>query len=468
MPLNVALDARAARRLPWLVAAAFFMQTLDGTILNTSLPSMAKSLHEDPLKMQGVFISYLLTVALLIPVSGWISDRFGSRKTFVGAIGLFTLGSLLCALSQNLEMLIASRVVQGVGGAMMLPVGRLVVLRAFPRQDFVRVMSFIAVPGLIGPLLGPVLGGWLVQYASWHWIFLINIPIGVIGAIAAYRDMPDLKSTDKMHFDVVGFILIGIAMVGLTIALDSMGEQHRAGAPIILTVLVASASLAIYWARAHKVAEPLFSPKLLATRSFSIGILGNLFARLGSGAMPLLIPLLLQVDMGYTPSEAGMMLIPLALGAMAIKPLANPIIERWGYRKVLTINTLLLGLGLAGLGAFRPDGSLWVLLGYLSVLGLINSMQFTAMNTVTLVDLPDEDASAGNSLLSMVVQLSMSFGVAVGGALLGAFSAIESTPVAFSYTFVCVGLACMLAAGMFLQLDAETGKRPKPAPKLSV
>nr|MBF0682692.1 MFS transporter [Pseudomonas sp.] len=203
----VSLDARTARVLPWLVAIAFFMQTLDGTILNTALPAMARDLAEDPLRMQGVVISYMLTVALLIPASGWLADRFGSRRIFFTAIVLFTLGSLFCAMSVSFNQLVMSRVLQGVGGALMLPVGRLVVLRAYPRTEFVRVMTFIALPGLVGPLIGPTLGGWLVEYASWHWIFLINLPVGLVGCIAAFRFMPDLKSVERVRFDTVGFIL---------------------------------------------------------------------------------------------------------------------------------------------------------------------------------------------------------------------------------------------------------------------
>ena len=229
----VALDARTARILPWLVAIAFFMQTLDGTILNTALPAMARDLAENPLRMQGVVIAYMLTVALLIPASGWIADRFGSRRIFVAAIVLFSLGSLLCALSTSFNQLVASRVLQALGGALMLPVGRLVVLRAFPRSEFVRIMAFIALPGLVGPLLGPTLGGWLVEYASWHWIFLINLPVGVIGCIAALRFMPDLKGPERVRFDTLGFVLFGAAMAllaGLATPAAWLGLALAAGA----------------------------------------------------------------------------------------------------------------------------------------------------------------------------------------------------------------------------------------------
>ena len=284
----VALDARTARILPWLVAIAFFMQTLDGTILNTALPAMARDLAENPLRMQGVVIAYMLTVALLIPASGWIADRFGSRRIFVAAIVLFSLGSLLCALSTSFNQLVASRVLQALGGALMLPVGRLVVLRAFPRSEFVRIMAFIALPGLVGPLLGPTLGGWLVEYASWHWIFLINLPVGVIGCIAALRFMPDLKGPERVRFDTLGFVLFGAAMVLITIALEGLGEMHMPHARVMLLLFGGAACMAAYWLRAGRIDAPLFSPTLFHTRSFAVGIFGNLFARLGGGALPFL------------------------------------------------------------------------------------------------------------------------------------------------------------------------------------
>ncbi len=465
MPISPALDARTARLLPWIVAIAFFMQTLDGTILNTALPAMARDLLEDPLRMQSVVIAYMLTVALLIPTSGWVADRFGTRKIFFGAILLFSCGSLLCALSTSLTQLVAARVIQGIGGALMMPVGRLVVLRAYPRSELVRIMSFITVPGLLGPLIGPTLGGWLVEYASWHWIFLINLPVGVMGCIAVWRVMPDMRSAERSRFDTPGFILFGAAMVLITIALEGLGELQLAHMRVMLLLLGGLACLAAYWLRAVQVSEPLFAPSLFRTRTFAVGILGNLFARLGSGSLPFLVPLLLQVALGYSPAQAGMSMIPLALSAMAVKPLAKPLIERLGYRAILTGNTLLLGALLASLGLVHGSTPYALLLLQLGVLGAVNSLQFTAMNAVTLIDLDDANASSGNSLLSVVVQLAISLGIASGAALLGGFSnevgtgQISSVLDAFQLTFVCVGVVSMFAAAIFLQLSPSDGKQ---------
>ena len=327
MPERAPLDATTARWLPWVVAIAFFMQSLDGTILNTALPAMAQDLAENPLRMQGVIIAYMLTVALLIPASGWIADRFGTKRIFFGAILLFSIGSLLCALSNTLTQLIGARVIQGLGGALMLPVGRLVVLRAYPRSELVRIMGFITIPGLLGPLIGPTMGGWMVQYLTWHWIFLINLPVGAVGCYAVWRFIPDLRGSERTRFDSLGFVLFGAAMVLITIAMEGLGELHLPHLRVMLLLFGGLACLAAYWLRAVHTDNPLFAPSLFKVRTFAVGILGNLFARLGSGALPFLVPLLLQVALGYSPSQAGMSMLPLAAAAMLAKSIARPLIE---------------------------------------------------------------------------------------------------------------------------------------------
>ena len=457
------LTPRIARILPWLVAVAFFMQALDGTILNTALPSMARSLNEDPLRMQGVVIAYLLTVALLIPASGWVADRFGTRRVFIFAIFLFSLGSLFCALSPSLGVLVVARVVQGLGGALMMPVGRLVILRVYPRSDLVRVLSFVTIPGLLGPLTGPTLGGWLVEYASWHWIFLINIPVGLLGIVFAIRLMPDLRGATLSRFDSPGFLLFGGAMVLITIALEGLGELHMPHVRVVMLLIGGLVLLAAYWLRALNVEAPLFPPSLFKTRTFAVGVLGNLFARLGSGALPFLTPLLLQVGLGFAPAKAGMTMIPLAAMAMVVKPLAKGILDLFGYRRLLVGNTLLLGSLIAGLGLIDQDTPyLWLLI-HLGLLGGVNSLQFTAMNTLTLIDLRDDNASAGNSLLSVVMQLSIGLGVACAAALLGGFKSdveINAGDVlgAFHATYLSVGLMSMAAAAIFFQLARDDGR----------
>ncbi|MCZ4501157.1 MAG: transporter, partial [Marmoricola sp.] len=340
-------DEKSNKLLLWLVAIGFFMQTLDATIVNTALPAMASSLGESPLRMQSVLVAYSLTMAMLIPASGWMADRFGTRRLFVTAIALFTLGSLCCALSHSLSQLVASRVLQGLGGAMLLPVGRLAVLRAFPRDQFLQAMSFVAVPGLIGPLIGPTLGGWLVQYATWHWIFLINLPVGVIGCFATLKFMPEGRIESVKPFDFGGYLLLAFGMVSISLSLDGLSELGLRQASVLVLLVFGMASLVAYWLRASRRPDPLFSPHLFSIPSLSIGLLGNLFARLGSACMPFLIPLLLQVSMGYAPSEAGMMMLPVAIAGMFTKSFATPLIRRAGYRSVLVGNTVLVGVLMA-------------------------------------------------------------------------------------------------------------------------
>ena len=462
------LDPATKRLLPWVVAIAFFMQTLDGTILNTALPSMARDLGESPLRMQSVVIAYMLTVALFIPASGWLADRFGTRRAFLAAIGLFSLGSLLCALSPSLPWLTAARVLQGVGGALLLPVGRLTILRAFPRSELLKVLSFVTIPGLVGPLLGPPLGGWLVEVASWHWVFLINLPVGVLGVFAALRYMPDLRAAAGQRFDWPGFATFSLGLALVTLGLQGLGE-HAIGAPLsMLLVIVGLVSMAAYWVHAARTEKPLFSLALFRIPTFSVGILGNLFARLGSGAMPFLTPLFLQVGLGYAPSRAGLTMVPIVLGSILIKFFAEPVIRCFGYRRVLVVNTLLLGGFIAGFWFVDATTPQLAILVYLGLFGIVNSLQFSAMNTITLGDLDDARASAGNSLLSVVMQLSMSLGVAAAGALLAAFATPVVIPIAsdigpsnllhtFHATYVCLGALSALAAGVFFQLGRRAG-----------
>lgn len=452
-------------RLLWLVAAGFFMQTLDSTIVTTALPSMARSLNESPLRMQSVIIAYTLTMAILIPASGWLADRFGTRTAFFSAIVLFVGGSALCALSGSLRELALARVVQGAGGSMLLPVGRLAVLRNIPRERYLPALALVTIPGLVGPLIGPTLGGWLAQYSSWHWIFLINIPVGLLGAIFTLTVMPQSRRTPLESFDVSGYAMIAIAMATLSVALDGLAELHLQHAVVLMLFVFGLATLSGYWLHASQRERPLFPARLFGVSSFSIGLLGNLFARIGSGAVPYLLPLTLQVGLGYTPMQAGLMMIPTAAAAMLTKRPATPLIIRLGYRRVLMGNTLVVGASIAGFALVGPGQPMWLRVLQFAIFGAANSLQFTAMNTLTLKDLGHDYASSGNSLLSMVQMVSMSFGVAAAAALLTTFTtllqALSAAELlhAFHLTFLCVGCITMAATWIFSQLAAHVGGR---------
>ncbi|PLR20923.1 MULTISPECIES: multidrug transporter subunit MdtD [Pantoea] len=451
-------SARSMAGLPWIAAMAFFMQALDATILNTALPAIATSLERSPLAMQSAIISYTLTVAMLIPVSGWLADRYGTRKIFILAVSLFTLGSLACALSGSLSMLVVSRVVQGIGGAMMMPVARLALLRAYPRSELLPVLNFVTMPGLVGPILGPMLGGLLVTYASWHWIFLLNIPIGIAGIFYARKYMPDF-TTPKRRFDFSGFLLFGLGLVLISVGIELFGERVVLPWQALLVLFGGIALLLLYIVHARRHPAPLINLPMFKTRTFSVGIIGNIASRLGTGCIPFLMPLMLQVGFGYPALIAGCMMGPTAIGALLAKSTVTQVLRRFGYRHTLVGITIIIGILIATFSLQSPGGSVVMLLAALLILGMAMSTQFTAMNTITLADLNDENASGGNSVLAVTQQLSISFGVAVSAAVLRFYQDVEATTVAqFHATFLTMGVVTVLSAFTFMMLRPSDGR----------
>lgn len=446
----------------WIVAFGFFMQALDTTIVNTAIPSMARDLNVSPLNMHSVIVSYVLTVAITLPISGWLADRFGVRNIFFCAIVLFSIGSVLCAFSTSLDQLVMARVVQGVGGAMMVPVGRLTVMKIVPREQYMSAMTFVTTPGQIGPLLGPALGGILVQYASWHWIFLINIPVGIIGAIATLMLMPNYTMQTK-RFDFLGFVLLAVGMATLTLALD--GQRSTGGSPLLLglLILVGIFSLLFYLMHGRNNDNALFSLKLFDNRIYSIGLLGSFTGRIGSGMLPFMTPIFLQVGLGYSPFHAGLMMIPMVLGNMGTKRVVVRIVNLFGYRNALVGATVALALVVLLFPAVALLGWVWMLPVVLLLQGMVNAIRFSSMNTLTLKELPDDLASSGNSLLSMIMQLSMSIGVTVAGLLLGSFAhgAVTNSAAAhqtFIYTYLCMALVIVLPALVFWRVPKDVSK----------
>ncbi|HBB6759539.1 TPA: MFS transporter [Citrobacter amalonaticus] len=447
----------------WIVAFGFFMQSLDTTIVNTALPSMAKSLGESPLHMHMVVVSYVLTVAVMLPASGWLADKIGVRNIFFTAIVLFTLGSLFCAGSGTLNELVMARVLQGVGGAMMVPVGRLTVMKIVPREQYMAAMTFVTLPGQIGPLLGPALGGILVEYASWHWIFLINLPVGIVGAIATLLLMPNYTMQTR-RFDLSGFLLLATGMAVLTIALD--GSKGMGMSSFALGALVVGGVAAILLYLKHAKANPraLFSLHLFRTPTFSLGLFGSFAGRIGSGMLPFMTPVFLQIGLGFSPFHAGLMMIPMVLDSMGMKRIVVQVVNRFGYRRVLVATTLGLSVVTLLFMSTALLGWYYVLPLVLFVQGMVNSTRFSSMNTLTLKDLPDELASSGNSLLSMIMQLSMSIGVTVAGLLLGMFGQQQITVdsrtshTVFMYTWLCMAFIIALPAVIFARVPNDTHK----------
>ena len=459
---NPALDSKTAKILPWIIAVAFFMQMLDGTALNTALPSMASDLDTTPVHMQSVVISYALTLAFMIPASGWIAEHFGAKRVFMAAMCLFTVSSLACGMATSLPLLIVFRVVQGIGGALMVPTGRLIALQTYPREQFVDILSFITMPSLVGPLIGPTLGGLMVEYLSWQWIFFINLPVGIIGILATARFMPTIaKSDEATAFDLWGFLLFGGFMLSTTIGLEGIGEFHFP-LEITLTLLATGIiSIVLYFCYARHKTTPIFAISLFAVRNFRIGILGNICARLGNGAMPFLTPLLLQLGLGYSPMQAGMSMIPMTVGAIVAKWVVTKLVHQFGFKLVLVINTMILGVMIAIYSLITTEMDYWLMLAIFTVFGLVNSTQFTAMNTVTLVDLSQRQASSGNSLFAAVQQLSMGMGVAVAASILDCFldaSSRQAVLAALSSTYLCLGAIAFISTLLFLQLGKSSVK----------
>ncbi|SEL97107.1 multidrug transporter subunit MdtD [Acinetobacter sp. DSM 11652] len=446
------------RLLVFLVSIGFFMQGLDTTIINTAIPAIAHHLNEDPLHMHSVVVAYVLSVAACIPLSGWLADRFGVRNVYFSAIIIFTLASLGCAFSSNLNELLFFRVIQGIGGALLLPVGRLAMLKIIPRTQFLAAMSLMSLAGLIGPLIGPTLGGWLVEYVTWEWIFLINIPIGLIGVFLTFKAMPNVTETHVAKFDFFGFLLLIIAMVGLSLGIENFASPYLPlWWSIVLIVFGLSAS-AWYMVHAHTHQNALFRGKLFKNQIFAIGIVGNFFARLGGNAMPFLIPLMLQVAFGFEPFITGLLMIPTVLGSLASKPIIRQIIQRFGYRRVLLVNTCLIGLCIASFALTSAETPLWLRTLHFFIFGMLNSLQFVSMNTLTLKDLPQQNASSGNSFLSMIMMVSMSIGVALAGTLVNVFTAYLGTAQmqqAFQWTLILMGSINIITMFIFWKIPKE-------------
>jgi EmrB/QacA subfamily drug resistance transporter len=409
-----ALPEEAIKRLlPWLVAVAFFMQALDTTILNTAVPAIARALAVTPLSMKAVLASYTLSLAVFIPISGWMADRFGTRRVFASAIGLFTLGSLLCGISSNIHVLVACRILQGCGGAMMVPVGRLTMVRTFPKSELVRAMSFVAIPGLIGPMLGPIAGGLIVAYFHWRVIFFINLPIGLLGLYLVYRHLPDYREPITHPLDVTGLILFGTGIGLLSYVLEVFGEHTLSWPAMIGLLIVSAVLLAAYGLRATRTEFPLLRLALFRLRTFRAAVSGSFFTRLGLGGIPFLFPLLYQVGLGFTPIESGLLMVPQAFAAMSLKITMPIILRRVGYRRVLLSNTIIIGLMIllfATIGAGTP---VWLIVIQLFVFGFFTSLQYTSMNTLVYADVTEKEASSASTIASTTQQMSISFGVAV-------------------------------------------------------
>jgi EmrB/QacA subfamily drug resistance transporter len=451
------------RILPWLVAVAFFMESLDTTILNTALPAIASALGVPALSMKAVLTSYTLSLAVFIPVSGWVADRFGTRAVFSAAIGIFTLGSLLCGLSNSIHVLVGCRILQGCGGAMMVPVGRLTMVRTFAKSELVRAMSFVAIPALIGPMLGPLVGGLIVSLLHWRVIFFVNLPMGLFGLYMVHKHLPDYRAEHSEPLDVVGMALFGSGVALLSWVLEIFGEHTLGGRSIAGLLAISMILLAAYGRHAVTTAHPLLNLRVFRIRSLRAAISGSFLTRLGVGGIPFLLPLLYQVGLGYTPIQSGLLIMPQPIAAIGLKMTMPLILTRFGYRGVLLSNTVAVGLLIILFAVIAPGtpAALIVLLAF--AFGFFQSLQFTSMNTLVYADVTESETSMASTIASTAQQMSMSFGVAAASLVTALFipdrfhSDSRQLIHGVHLAFLVLGGVTVLSAIVFTQLRKDDG-----------
>jgi EmrB/QacA subfamily drug resistance transporter len=450
--------------LPWVVATALFMEQLDATIVNTAIPSIAASLHVTPLSLKSVVTSYILSLAVGIPVSGWIADRFGTRKVFGTAIAIFTFASVLCGLSLNAPMMTAARLLQGIGGAMMMPVGRLAIIRTFPKNELLAAMNFVIIPALIGPLLGPTLGGLLVHWISWRAIFFVNVPVGLVALFLVVRYMPDYHGHERRPFDVIGMILFSCGTALLSWLLEIFGEHTLDPTTAFVMLVLSITLLAAYAWHASGIEFPLLRLSLFRIRTFRVSVLGGFITRLGVGGLPFLLPLLYQIGLGLPAWKSGLLMMPTALAAMGMKLVSTRVLGKFGYRQVLIVNTVFIGITISLFATVNPGTPLALVVAFSLLYGFFNSLQFSSMNSLAYADIASTDSSMASTISSSFQQLSMSFGLATGslitGWFLGDIPQTNRTMVtsALHSAFIALSVLTILSSLTFWGLRREDGE----------
>jgi EmrB/QacA subfamily drug resistance transporter len=449
------------RVIPLIVATALFMENMDSTVIATSLPAIAADIGTSPLTLKLAITSYLLSLAVFIPASGWTADRFGARMVFAIAVGVFMMGSIGCAMSSSVNDFVFARILQGMGGAMMTPVGRLVLLRSIDKRALVNAMAWVTVPALIGPVIGPPLGGFITTYFSWHWIFLINIPIGLIGIVMALRFIDPIKSEDPERFDLYGLMLAGIGLAGIAFGLSVAGLNLLPWSVVAALVAIGSISMILYVFHARRTGSPVLDFSMLRLSTLRASIIGGFLFRLGIGALPFLLPLLMQVGFGLTPFQSGLVTFASAVGAMGMKTLAARIIRAFGFRNLMAANAVVSSFFLAACALFTATTPLLLIMIILVVGGFFRSLQFTAINTVAYAEVEPAQMSRATTLVSVNQQLAVSAGVAIG-----AFS-VESTmwlrhveqlnATVFAPAFLIVAAVSALSSWFFWQMPDDAG-----------
>ncbi|MDE2602975.1 MAG: DHA2 family efflux MFS transporter permease subunit [Bradyrhizobium sp.] len=449
------------RLIPLIVATALFMENMDSTVISTSLPAIAADIGTSPLTLKLAITSYLLSLAVFIPASGWTADRFGARLVFAAAIGVFMAGSIGCAMSSSVTDFVIARIVQGFGGAMMTPVGRLVLLRSIDKSALVNAMAWVTVPALVGPVLGPPLGGFITTYLTWHWIFLINIPIGMIGIVMALRFIDPIRSENPERFDLYGLVLAGIGLGGIAFGLSVAGLNLLPWSIVIALIALGSVSMTLYLIHARRTGSPVLDFALLRLPTMRASIVGGFMFRLGIGSLPFLLPLLMQIGFGLTPLQSGLVTFGSAAGAMGMKTLAARIIRTFGFRSIMIINAVVSSVFLAACALFTIATPLLLIVILLVVGGFFRSLQFTAINTLAYAEVEPDRMSRATTLVSVNQQLAVSAGVALGAALVETtmwfHHVTELSAAEFGPAFIVVSVISALSAGFFFELPADAG-----------
>ena len=444
-----------------IVAVALFMETMDSTVIATSLPSIASDLHEDPIALKLALTSYLLSLAVFIPLSGWVADRFGARKVFRAAIVVFTLGSAACGFAQGLSDFVLFRIIQGMGGAMMVPVGRLVILRTVPKSELISALAWLTMPALLGPVIGPPLGGFITTYFSWRWIFWINIPIGLVGIILATRYVADIREEGLPPLDVKGFILSGVGLAGLAFGITTIGQGLLPSALVVALLAMGVIGCWLYVRHAREASAPLLDLELLKVDTFFASVAGGFLYRIGVGATPFLLPLFLQLGFGMNALQSGLLTFASAVGAIAMKTTAAPILRRFGFKRVLVVNAVWSSFFIAAMGMFTLGTPHTVILAVLLVGGFFKSLEFTSINSIAYADIDVKAMSRATSFASVAQQLSLSAGVAVGALVLEIerIGRADNTVVArdFPLAFLLVAVIAASSSLIFSLLPKEAG-----------
>lgn len=446
----------------FIISSTLFMETLDTTVINTAIPTMALSLKVNPLDLKIALISYFLSLSIFIPISGWIADKYGVKRIFILSLLIFNLSSLWCGFANTLLELVIARILQGIGGALALPVGRLILFRIFPKSEIINITSQVAMVGALGVMLGPVSGGIIVHYLTWRWIFFVNIPIGIFAVLAAYYWLPNLKKQLVEDLDKIGFLLFGLSLAGFTFGLSSISENSTPISTSLIILFLSLSLLVIYIVHSHNSSNPIIKTELFAFRSFRISTFGNLVSRLGFSGVAFIVPLLLQLGLGYSSLKSGLLLAPWALGILVVKPFTLLLLRTLGYRRLLLLNTTLLAFSIWSFILISASTSIFFISFLTFFFGFIVSIQYGGMNSLAYAEISPEQLASATSIMGVLQQLMLSFGVAISAILVNFFSfyskhTIRLTLFAFHRTLFVMGVITLLSAFVFIYLRKNDG-----------